>query len=347
MRYATGLVLAAVVVGVCASAPVLAEALPEFPVGAETKVEDAAIGGKGYYLVYVPSDYTPDRKWPLVVCYHGLNGNPTTWPFKNVLGGKGCIVVGMEYYERGTGGFGKVARDVDNVKRLLPPLVRKLSVDTNQLFIGGFSKGGFMTCSIAARTTSLWAGILVLGGGRSGSGSGGPNAYQGKPVYVGVGENDQYRKSAESAAASYRTLGAKVTLEVYKGLGHAVDASSKVMRDWFLANTVFRQVEPTVAKAVELAKRRKTGLAYKTYLEAAAVSETFEPCQKAAQAAQALADAFAKRADEAEQAAANGQVSRAADILRKLAREFAGCQLGDRAKARLPEIVKPAKKPGS
>jgi len=211
--------------------------LPDFPAGTETKIEDASIGGNGHYLVYVPSDYTPDRKWPLVVCYHGLNGKVTTWPFKNVLGGKRCIVVGMEYNERGSGSSGG-SKDVANVKRILPPLVTKLNVDTEQLFIGGFSKGGFTTNRIAGQTLSLWAGILILGAG--GSGPGGPGSCRGKAVYIGVGETDQYRKSAETAVASYKRLGAKVTFEIYKGRGHAVDAKSEVMRDWFLANTEFR-----------------------------------------------------------------------------------------------------------
>ena len=314
--------------------------LPDFPAGKETKIEDASIGGDGYYLVYVPSDYTPDRTWPLVVCYHGLNGKVTTWPFKNVLGGKRCIVVGMEYHERGSGGSGG-SRDVENVKRILPPLVKKLKVDTEQLFIGGFSKGGFTTNQIAGQTLSLWAGILILGAG--GSGPGGPGSCKGKAVYVGVGETDQFRASAETAVASYKRLGAKVTFEIYKGLGHAVDAKSEVMRDWFLANTEFRTVEPAIAASKELVKRKKVGLAYKALKDAAAMSDTFGLCQEAARQAQALAEAFEKRFAEAEQAAANKQVPRAAAILRVLVREFAGCDLGERAKKRIPELTAEAK----
>ncbi len=314
--------------------------LPDFPAGTETKIEDASIGGNGYYLVHVPSDYTPDRKWPLVVCYHGLNGNVTTWPFKNVLGGKRCIVVGMEYNERGSGSSGG-SKDVANVKRILPPLVTKLNVDTEQLFIGGFSKGGFTTNRIAGQTLSLWAGILILGAG--GSGPGGPGSCRGKAVYIGVGETDQFRKSAETAVASYKRLGAKVTFEIYKGRGHAVDAKSEVMRDWFLANTEFRTVEPAIAASKELVKRQKSGLAYKMLKEAAAMSDTFGLCQEAARQARTLAEAFEKRFAEAEQAAANNQVARAGGILRKLVREFAGCELGQRAKKRIPELSADAK----
>ncbi|MBE3071261.1 MAG: hypothetical protein IMZ66_13585 [Planctomycetes bacterium] len=328
-----------------AEKPAAAE-LPDLPAGAETKVEDASIGGNGYYLVYVPGDWTPDRKWPLVVCYHGINGDATTWPFRQVLGGKDVIVIGMEYYKRGSEGFGAVGEDVANVKRILPPLVKKLSVDTGQLFIGGFSKGGFMTSSIAGRTLSLWAGILITGAGRGGGGGGeggGGSGYKGKPIYIGVGENDEARKSAESAVTSYRGLGAQVTFELYKGLGHSVDANSKVMREWFMAHTKFRAVAPTIALAEQLLKRKKLGEAYAKYKEAAAASETFPPSQAAAKAALALEEQFAKSYAEAEQAAASGQVPRAGAVLRRLGREFAGCELGERALKRLPELMQAAK----
>lgn len=339
--WGAGLVASAIFAAAAAGAE-----LPDLPPGAETKVEDASIGGNGYYLVYVPGDWTPDRKWPLVVCYHGINGDVTTWPFRQVLGGKDVIVVGMEYYKRGAEGFSAVGEDVANVKRILPPLVKKLSVDTQQLFIGGFSKGGFMTSSIAARTLSLWAGILITGAGRGGGGGGeggGGSGYKGKPIYIGVGENDEARKSAESAVTSYRGLGANVTFELYKGLGHSVDANSKVMLEWFMAHTKFRAVAPAVALAEQLVKRKKLGEAYAKYKEAAAASDTFPPCQAAAKAALAIEDQFAKSFAEAEQAAANGQVPRAGAVLRRLGREFAGCELGERALKRLPELMQAAK----
>ena len=33
---------------------------------------------KSYFLVYVPSDYTPARPWPAIFCYHGYSGSATT-----------------------------------------------------------------------------------------------------------------------------------------------------------------------------------------------------------------------------------------------------------------------------
>ena len=35
-----------------------------FSPGKETKIIDAQTGGVGWYVVYVPKDYTPEQEWP-------------------------------------------------------------------------------------------------------------------------------------------------------------------------------------------------------------------------------------------------------------------------------------------
>ena len=43
-----------------------------FP-GKETKILDPKTGGLGWYVVYVPKDYSPEREWPTIFCYHVPN----------------------------------------------------------------------------------------------------------------------------------------------------------------------------------------------------------------------------------------------------------------------------------
>ena len=50
-----------------------------------------------FFLVYVPQDYTPDRAWPVIFCYHGAGGSAGTFPFQQVTRGKGFIIIGMNY----------------------------------------------------------------------------------------------------------------------------------------------------------------------------------------------------------------------------------------------------------
>ena len=71
---------------------------------------------------------------------------------------------------------------------MAPVLVKQLNLDPRQLFIGGFSMGGFMTDEIGTATAAIWAGMAIMGAGRH---SGGPAAgFKGKPVYIGAGEKD-------------------------------------------------------------------------------------------------------------------------------------------------------------
>jgi predicted peptidase len=52
---------------------------------------------KSSFVVYVPADYTPDRAWPVIFCYHGAGGSATICPFWHITQGKGFIIVGMNY----------------------------------------------------------------------------------------------------------------------------------------------------------------------------------------------------------------------------------------------------------
>jgi len=114
----------------------------KFMPGQEVKIIDPSLGKVGYYVIYVPKEYTPARTWPAVFCYHGKDQHPTTSPFKPVLGGSGFVVIGMCYYGgRGLEAFGTVLKDIDSVQRLAPILAKKLNLDPRQLFIGGFSEG--------------------------------------------------------------------------------------------------------------------------------------------------------------------------------------------------------------
>jgi hypothetical protein len=73
--------------------PPTADPLAELTVtpGKVTKVIDPLTGGSGYWLLYLPKDYSPNRKWPVIFCYHGLSVPPTCYPFDTATGQKGYI----------------------------------------------------------------------------------------------------------------------------------------------------------------------------------------------------------------------------------------------------------------
>jgi enterochelin esterase-like enzyme len=72
--------------------------VPRFVPGEEVRIDvDNEQIGDDHFMVYVPSDYNDKRDWPVIFCYHGQSGQPTTWPMRQAVRGKGFIVIGMGY----------------------------------------------------------------------------------------------------------------------------------------------------------------------------------------------------------------------------------------------------------
>jgi len=221
----------------------------KFEPGQEVKIEvdNARIGG-GHFVVYVPSDYTEEKAWPVIFVYHGMNGTPTTWPFKQATKGKGFIVVGMGYVASEKGPmskgqyinyFKKERRSVLAVKRYVSKYLR---VDNDCLFVTGYSKGGWHTAAMLAVSGKVWAGGVIFAAGRSRNADAlateeGKKALRGKAIYIGAGETDPNLEPAKKAAAYYERLGAKVTFEMFKGEGHSFDPSgSEILQEWLISN---------------------------------------------------------------------------------------------------------------
>src|SRR5687767_15121146 len=130
-----------------------------FEIGKETKIDDPAAFDK-HHVLYVPRDYTPDREWPLIFCYHGTNQSAKVWPFKEFTDGKGFIVVGMSYLtEKGADTEAEWA----SMQRVGKQVAATLRVNSKMIFIGGFSLGGSWTYRLSNKDPSMFAGIIPMG----------------------------------------------------------------------------------------------------------------------------------------------------------------------------------------
>ncbi|MCX5632299.1 MAG: hypothetical protein NTW93_01265 [Phycisphaerae bacterium] len=70
---------------------------PIFEPGKEVRLN--AGKGAGEILVYVPSDYNDDCNWPAIFYYHGKGGQLSTQWLQIATGGKGFIIVSLEFVE--------------------------------------------------------------------------------------------------------------------------------------------------------------------------------------------------------------------------------------------------------
>jgi predicted esterase len=197
--------------------------------GHVVKIDDPKTGGWGYWALYVPKDYSPDRSWPIIYCYHGVDQEAKAWPFVRLTDGAGFIIVGMEYMDRDIGAP-KAEKELANLARIHALLAEKLKIDQKRQYIGGFSQGGWETAHFAEKAPKAFAGMILLGSGRR-SDVANPDV-QGMPIFIGAGEKDDNLASAQNAASFYRDHGANVTMEEFKGVGHTVDLKDAALKKW-------------------------------------------------------------------------------------------------------------------
>jgi len=211
-------------------------AQPAVQPGAEFSLRWDPIGGD--VPVYVPTDYDAGRRWPVVLFYHGMGGEPTTALFRGLTNGKGAIVVGMGYAKHA--GELRTAeeknahqlKELAQLERMLEELPRRLRVDRSRVFLAGVSKGGWQVSAFAQAARPPVAGYAILLAGRLPRGHMDRPELQDKAVYVGTGETDANNPYARMAAQFFGRCGAQVTWEEYPDRGHEVDPAAPRLLAW-------------------------------------------------------------------------------------------------------------------
>ena len=134
--------------------------------------------GEHRYTVFLPEDYSADKKWPVILYLHGAGerGNDgkrqltiglapaiekrkATFPFIAVF--PQCEDTSARYLA----GWLADGPDAQRALKILDEVERDFSIDTSRRILTGWSMGGFGTWSIAAATPSKWQAILPLAGG--------------------------------------------------------------------------------------------------------------------------------------------------------------------------------------
>lgn len=308
----------------------VAPAMATFTAGKETKILDLATGGLGYYVVYVPKDYNPEREWPLIICYHGSNGNPQSWPFKDLTDGQNYLILGMEYTDREKP---QAQTEVDNLKRILKFLNTKVRINPKLTFMGGFSQGGWSTSSFSNLMIDQLAGLIIMGSGGT-PGDKAALALKNKPVFIGIGENDPANKSAKDAKAAYTDKNALVTFEEFKGLAHQCDTKDKPLKDWLLKWGPQNQMIASLALAKAAEKNGHLGEAYTLYTATAKMSGGDE----AANLAKDIAEPAEKKLADAAEALSAKKYPDAIKLLMSVSEIYAGSPFAEKAKAQVEKI---------
>lgn len=130
------------------------------------------------YMVHLPAGYTHAAAWPLVLNLHGGSGNMVNaqgFSLMNpVADQNGFIVAWPQGYGIAPPGFSWAdgrntsadqagIDDVGFIDKLLDRLIDDFNIDTNRIYICGFSNGGFMVQRIACELPGRFAAMASLG----------------------------------------------------------------------------------------------------------------------------------------------------------------------------------------
>lgn len=107
--------------------------------------------------------------------------------------------------------------------------VEAAGIPAERIALGGFSQGACLASEFMARNARRYGGLLAFSGGLIGP-PGTPRTYTGSldgtPVFLGCSDVDPHIPKArvEETAAVFEELGAQVTMRLYPGMGHTINA---------------------------------------------------------------------------------------------------------------------------
>jgi len=187
-------------------------------------------------LVDLPANHVDGESWPAIFSYHGQSGQPNTARTREHAGPDDWIVVGMGYAQRGQYKLSQEALDKELavLRTVRDRLQRSHGLDPKRLHLVGYSKGGWMVDSLLQADRTLAGGAMLMAGHLTNFPKGPKRFARPTPIFIGVGRQDPNHFYSLKALLFYRTLGAKVDMEVWPELGHAAPADGSVgLREWF------------------------------------------------------------------------------------------------------------------
>lgn len=183
-------------------------------------------GREHRYAVYLPPNYDPKQRWPLLVFLNGkgecgtdgakhlrvglapaIRAEPERWPFVVVLPQKPRSETWWTDHE-------------DLVMAATAAAETEFSIDPKQRFLTGLSQGGHGAWAIGAKHPHLWAAIAPVCGFRIGELP--VTALRNTPVWAFHGMADPIVAAQQSQrlVAELKEAGGNPLLTLYDGVGH-------------------------------------------------------------------------------------------------------------------------------
>jgi phospholipase/carboxylesterase len=122
-------------------------------------------GERGAYSLYVPENYSAQRRWPLIICLHGGYGEgyEYIWTWLRSARSRGYILLSPKSLEETwTMTMGSV--DTRSVMRMLEEVAAGYAVDASRVYLTGLSDGGIFTYIMGLERHEMFSGIAPVAG---------------------------------------------------------------------------------------------------------------------------------------------------------------------------------------
>ncbi|AMV16390.1 hypothetical protein VT03_00775 [Planctomyces sp. SH-PL14] len=223
---------------------------PDLPATFDELVE--AKGIKPQMTVFLPSNYAPDRKHPLLVFLNGGTGGRGDNPgiARALVDEADFVCVSLPLFHQaapGSAGYDVVIRDADGrymwpfYKRMLAELGRAVpNLDPARRVIGGTSNGAHAVQAIVDQSDGeaaemFSAFFLVNGGGRLQR----YDLLKEKPLLLAYGDKTLRASRLSEIVAAAKSGGTALTAYEMKGVGHAFPASEyPAIRKWLRGEAI-------------------------------------------------------------------------------------------------------------
>jgi len=192
------------------------------------------------YALYLPSSYSPARKWPLLAAFDpGARGNVPVERFKQAAEQYGYIVCGSNNSRNGP-----MSASADAAQAMLIDVFARFSIDEKRVYLTGFSGGARAATTIAVFLKEKVAGVIGCGAGLAV----GIEPSSSLPfVYYGtVGDEDFNYPEMKQLDRALGSAGVAHRIEVFEG-GHG----------WAPAELCQRAIEWMELQAMKSARRSR------------------------------------------------------------------------------------------
>ena len=201
------------------------------------------------YFYWVPTNYAPTRSYPLICGFHGTSDDETSLLSTAAAGGGAGFawasyrqqamdpVIGV-FPTRSAGDHDWTDQYLGQVSNLLDRLTSQFNIDTNRVYVWGWSEGGHAVWDSLGLRPGFFAGAMILAGWQ---GNAGASIIKHVPLWAFHAADDSSVSVSESRSLvrSLRVAGGNTIYTEYNSGGHyggcKMAECTPAAMDWLLA----------------------------------------------------------------------------------------------------------------